>query len=151
MADSTRRTLFEQEEPQQAPVVSASPPPPIVVPESTVVEADTPVEVDETQPDPAPPHAPLRRNPWLIVLWLLGILLTALGLWGLFQAAERATDPAYVLVSGYGSEQYRAPGVEDFYVIPIILASLSPWLTALGIGSIIAASTVHAVHWSRRA
>ena len=141
MSEPIHPTLFEKEEPLETS--TPVPPPP-------AQKVEPPERVDEpVTPEPEPSVA-VRRNPWLIVLWVLGILLTIAGLWGLFQAAERAMDPAYVLVAGYGSEQYRAPGVEDFYVVPIILASLSPWLTALGIGSIIAASTVHAVQWSRR-
>ena len=141
MSEPIHPTLFEKEEPLETSI--PVPPPP-------AQKVEPPERVDEiATPEPEPSVA-VRRNPWLIVLWVLGILLTIAGLWGLFQAAERAMDPAYVLVAGYGSEQYRAPGVEDFYVVPIILASLSPWLTALGIGSIIAASTVHAVQWSRR-
>jgi len=142
MSEPIHPTLFEKEEPLETS--TPVPPPP-------ALEKVDPLErVDEPATSEPEPSVAVRRNPWLIVLWVLGILLTIAGLWGLFQAAERAMDPAYVLVAGYGSEQYRAPGVEDFYVVPIILASLSPWLTALGIGSIIAASTVHAVQWSRR-
>ena len=142
MSEPTHPTLFEKEEPLE----TSTPAPPPPAPE----KVEPPEQVDEQATSEPEPSVAVRRNPWLIVLWVLGILLTIAGLWGLFQAAERAMDPAYVLVAGYGSEQYRAPGVEDFYVVPIILASLSPWLTALGIGSIIAASTVHAVQWSRR-
>jgi hypothetical protein len=139
VAESDRPTLFE---PEEKPIAPATP---------AVVETVVPEPAFEPEPEVIEePVEKARRNPWLIVLWIIGIALTALGLWGLFQAAERALDPTYVLVAGYGSEQYRTPDVEDFYVVPIILASLSPWLTALGIGSIIAASTVHAVHWSRR-
>ena len=141
MSEPIHPTLFEKEEPLETS--TPAPPPP-------AQKVEPPERVDETATPEPEPSVAVRRNPWLIVLWVLGILLTIAGLWGLFQAAERAMDPAYVLVAGYGSEQYRAPGVEDFYVVPIILASLSPWLTALGIGSIIAASTVHAVQWSRR-
>lgn len=145
MAETPRPTLFERDDSTFAP----PPPPPVV---QVAPPEPEPEVADDFEPiDEAQSAGRRRRNPWLIVLWILGVLLTAAGLWGLFQAAERAMDPAYVLVAGYGSEQYRAPGVEDFYVIPIILASLSPWLTALGIGSIIAASTVHAVQWARRA
>jgi len=137
MEESTHPTLFEREEPPEPP----APP---------VVEVHEELEQPEQDDLVAQPSVRERRNPWLIVLWLIGVVLTIAGLWGLIQAAERAMDPSYVIVDGYGSEQYRVVGVEDFYVIPAILVSLSPWFTALGIGSIIAASTVHAVQWSRR-
>jgi len=145
MSDDIRRTLFEHEEPPVTASTAPAPPVPIAEPD--------PVRQVDAEPEPdaiEEPPAGRGRNPWLIVLWVLGFVLLAVGMWGLVQAAERAADPTYVMVEGYGSEQYRAPGVEDFYVVPIILASLAPWLVALGIGSIIAAATVHAVHWSRR-
>ena len=98
--------------------------------------------VEETPRDVAPAAAPelsrSRFNPWLALLWLLGVLLTAAGAW-----AEWGVQKTVVILT-------RPPTVEEYYVIPAVLSAFSPWLLIVGVAALVAAVHLHAAQWQRR-
>jgi hypothetical protein len=137
LSDSeVRRTLFEPE--PSAEPVEASPPIEVVAEEEPAIQ------------DVAEPPARQRFNPWLAALWVLAILLVALGVWGQVSRIADVLDPTSSYYPGFGDEQYETPSVQSYYVLPVVLATFSPWFFALGFGGVIAAITVHAVAWVRR-
>ena len=78
------------------------------------------------------------RNPWLALLWVFAVVLVSLGVWGQAKAFELQTAP------------WRGqPPVEDFYVLPVVLGTLAPWLVAIGLVAAAGATLLHAVRWLR--
>lgn len=84
-------------------------------------------------PDPAPAPT-LRGNPWVVVLWVLGALLTGGGLWAFWQS------------------QAMREGVDSVpsdYVFPVILEGVAPWLVLVGLATLIATVFLYAVRWRK--
>ena len=71
-----------------------------------------------------------RRNPWLVVLWVLAVLLIAAGGFVIVQT----TLPA----SGTGDS------VVPVFVLPVVFAALAPWLLGTGLAALVGAVFVHA-------
>ena len=103
----------------------------------------------ESQPEPDPPRN--RRNPWLVLLWVLAVILTCAGFWAQLYGIEltRGKHLGYVIGTGEGTT-FSAPSVIDFYVLPVVLASFAPWLVAMGLAAAVGATLVHALAWTRR-
>ena len=85
--------------------------------------------------EPAVVVAKARFNPWLLVLWILGIGLTAAGVWAQWQLVT--VEPSSDTVNAY-------------YVIPALLREFSPWLVAVGLAAVVAAVFLHALRWRER-
>ena len=114
--------------------------------------SDGPLVVDDPEPlfehpmpvlkdepaDVAAPRPPGRFNPWLALLWVIGVGLTVAGVWAEWLAQTT------VVLSG------RAPTVEEFYVIPAVLSAFSPWLTIVGLAALVSAVYLHAAQWQRQ-
>lgn len=79
----------------------------------------------------------LRGNPWVVVLWVLGPVFLAGGLWGLWQAEVILSAPITSSASSY-------------YVLPSLLQAFSPWLSLVGLITIVAVVFLHAVRWRKR-
>ena len=71
-----------------------------------------------------------RRNPWLVVLWMLAALLLAAGAWLGWQATLAPT--------GTGTD------VVPVLVLPVVFASLAPWVLGAGVGALAGAVIAHA-------
>lgn len=98
-----------------------------------------PVPVVKNAPaDVAPPRPHGRFNPWLALLWVIGLALTAAGIW-----AEWGVQKTVVILT-------RPPTVEEYYVIPAVLSAFSPWLTVVGLAALVSAVYLHAAHWQRQ-
>ena len=76
----------------------------------------------------------LKGNPWIVVLWVLGIGLTLAGLIGSWQAQSRLVNQA-------------AATAIDYYVIPNVIQTLAPWAFAVGLAVIAAVAVLHATRW----
>jgi hypothetical protein len=77
-----------------------------------------------------------RRNPWLIVLWILAVVLTATGATALY----------------YSEQALNAPNPENsvaFSVSAGLLQSVGPWLFGVGLATLSGVVFVHAVQWRR--
>jgi hypothetical protein len=85
---------------------------------------------DEVEPE----EPPARRNPWLIVLWMLGALMLAGGLGGLWLVQMLLSAP-------------NPESASSFYVVPVVLQSVAPWLAVVGLLTIVGVIFVHAVRW----
>lgn len=85
--------------------------------------------------EPAVVDARARFNPWLLVLWILGIGLTAAGIWA--QSQLLTVTPASDTVTG-------------FYVVPALLREFAPWLVSVGLAGVVAAVFLHALRWRDR-
>ncbi len=85
------------------------------------------VELDET---------PQRRNPWMIVLWVLGFALL------IFGVSAEWVSRSMLLAANFNT-------VQEFYVIPKTLESLAPWFVAVGLASIVGVVFLHAVRWEK--
>jgi len=94
---------------------------------------------DDLMPAPLPPTDRVGRprsprNPWVPVLWVLAIGLLAFGVWAELYAQKLIASP-------------NVDSVEEYYVIPTVLAELAPWFVAVGLAAIVAAVVLHAVRW----
>lgn len=76
----------------------------------------------------------LRGNPWVAVLWVLAIALIAAGVAAQWFAQAMLTNA-------------RTVSAQTLYVVPAVLAELSPWLVAVGLVSLVAVVMLHAVRW----
>lgn len=93
--------------------------------------AAEPVRVPQTD-------VPGRRiNPWMPVLWLLAIGLTAAGAWAQYQSRLMMARP-------------NVDNVADYYVTPAVLEAFAPWLFCIGLAAIVATVFLHAVRWRPR-
>jgi FtsH-binding integral membrane protein len=90
------------------------------------------VELVETSPP-----STSRRNPWMPVLWLLSIFLLGFGLWAQWYSQRLFTSP-------------NIDNVQEYYVIPSVLSSLSPWFVVVGLASLVGVVFLHAVRWRER-
>jgi hypothetical protein len=90
-------------------------------------ELEAAIVVQLTQPS-------LKGNPWIVVLWVLGIGLTLAGLVGSWVAQSRLVD------------QVAATAI-DYYVIPNVIQTLAPWAFAIGLAVIAAVALLHAARW----
>ena len=77
-----------------------------------------------------------RRNPWMIVLWILAALLLAGGAYGLWQSEVTLNTP-------------NVDNTVTFYVFPRILQAVAPWLFGVGLATLAGVVFVHAVQWRR--
>ena len=84
------------------------------------------------EPEPEPERA--RRNPWLIVLWSLGVVLLVGGIVALWHAQVILASP------NLGNEV-------TYYVLPYVLEALAPWFVGAGLAAVVSAVVVHAVRW----
>jgi hypothetical protein len=100
-----------------------------------VVPADTPVRPEVPAQDE---RAGRAFNPFVAVLWVLGIALTAAGIWAGLAPALIPPQP-----STGGMETLVMPW-------PYLLPSMSPGAIAGGIVSLVAALALHARHWQQR-
>ena len=85
----------------------------------------------------AAPHRQ-GRNPWIVVLWVLAIVLLAFGL------ASEWISNSLLLASNFNS-------VQEFYIIPKTLEAVAPWFVAVGLASVVGVVFLHAVRWDRDA
>ena len=69
-----------------------------------------------------------RRNPWLILLWALAVLLIAAGAFVISQNAPVAGDT-----------------VVPVLVLPVVFTALAPWLLGTGLAALVAAVMVKAL------
>jgi hypothetical protein len=90
-------------------------------------QVESAIVVQLTQPS-------LAGNPWVVVLWVLGIGLTLAGLIGSWVAQSRLVD------------QVAATAI-DYYVIPNVIQTLAPWAFAVGLAVIAAVAVLHATRW----
>jgi len=126
-ADGARRTLFE---PEVQPVEATSVAPPIVVP----VVAEAAASDDEPEEE-LPPRG---FNPWLAVLWVLGLLLLAAGMltnWQIYQQSM-VDDP---LFDG-----------EAYWAVVSVTQMFTPWFVGVGLAAIACAVLIHALDWRER-
>ena len=79
---------------------------------------------------------PAARNPWLVVLWLLAVGLLASGLGALWYSQTLLAVP-------------NPDSVQEFYVIPAVLAALAPWFVLVGLAALVGVVFLHAVRWGR--
>ena len=102
-------------------------------------------EIDSAAPgpflesDPAQPVSP-RRNPFLIALCVIGVILFALGAY----FAQQLLDPKSVAVVA------AAGGSTITYFAPQLLVFGAPLLMALGVAVLCSVLCIHAVHWRGR-
>jgi hypothetical protein len=89
-------------------------------------QLESAIVVQLTQPS-------LKGNPWVIVLWALGAGLTLAGITGSWQSQARLVN--------------RAASAADYYVIPTVIQTLSPWAFAVGLAVIAAVAVLHATRW----
>jgi len=130
-----RRTLFEPEPATAVPAAPAT-----VVP-STVVSAPPPPVVERELPPPAdvaeyvePERA--RFNPWLAVLWVIGLVCVAVGIlinWNLYEQSTISSDLG-----------------ENFYLFISVTQTFVPWFFGVGLAAIVSAVAIHALDWQRR-
>ena len=71
-----------------------------------------------------------RRNPWLVVLWVLAVVLLAAGGWLLSQTSLSDT--------GTGDS------VVPVFILPAVYSALVPWLIGTGLAALVGAVFVHA-------
>ena len=71
-------------------------------------------------------------NPWLVVLWVLAVALTAAGGFMVSQTAQPATG-----------------GLVPVLVLPAVYTALAPWVLGVGLGAVVAAVCVQAIRWPR--
>jgi len=90
-------------------------------------QLESAIVVQLTQPS-------LKGNPWIVVLWVLGIGLTLAGLIGSWQAQLK-------LAAG------GAATAVDYYVIPTVIQALAPWAFAVGLAVIASVAVLHATRW----
>lgn len=93
--------------------------------------------------DPVIPELPLEEsdegislsgNPWVRALWVIAGVFTIGGLVAQWQAQQ-------LFSSQNGSNAI------DYYVLPSILSTMSPWFTFAGLIAGVAVVTLHAVRW----
>ncbi|MDO7882692.1 hypothetical protein [Antiquaquibacter soli] len=91
----------------------------------------------ESPADVAPTAATdLSGNPWVVVLWLLAVLLSAGGLWMTWYAQVLFANP-------------NVDNVVTYYVLPAVLESLAPIVTGVGLATLAGVVFLHAVRWRR--
>ncbi len=73
-----------------------------------------------------------QRNPWLIVLWILAVLLIAAGGFTLTQTA-----------------QSTGADVVPVLILPVVFAALAPWLLGVGLAALVGAVFVQAIRRER--
>ncbi|CAN5345909.1 hypothetical protein BH11ACT4_BH11ACT4_16090 [soil metagenome] len=96
-------------------------------------EAGAAVTPAESSAPQAANDAKAQRNPWLVVLWVLGAVLLGGGVAGYVWAASQANP------------DYEVTGV----VYPAVVRALAPWVTVVGLGAVVLAVYVQAVQWRR--
>lgn len=97
-------------------------------PERLVPEApELPLEEDDE-------GISLSGNPWVRALWVIAGVFTIGGLVAQWQAQQ-------LFSSQNGSNAI------DYYVLPSILSTMSPWFTFAGLIAGVAVVTLHAVRW----
>ena len=90
----------------------------------------------EQLPRVEPDETPQRRNPWMVVLWVLGFALL------IFGVSAEWVSRSMLLAANFNT-------VQEFYVIPKTLESLAPWFVAVGLASIVGVVFLHAVRWEK--
>ena len=126
-AESARRTLFE---PEPQPEVVSSAAQPIVV----TAPVDHPVVEDEPDEEPLP-H---RFNPWLAVLWVLGLVLVASG-----------SFVNWLIYSQSVNSDPFADG-EAYWALVSVVQTFAPWFVGVGLAAVVAAVLIHALDWRER-
>lgn len=79
----------------------------------------------------------VRGNPFLRALLIVGVLVAVGGLWAQWASA----GAAHAYFGGGGRL-----GIED-RILPLLLGSMAPWFTALGLGAVIAMLVLYAITW----
>ena len=126
-AESARRTLFEPE--PQPEVVS-----PVAQPIVETAPLDDPVVEDESEEE-LPPR---RFNPWLAVLWVLGLVLIAAG-----------SFVNWLIYSQSVNSDPFADG-EAYWALVSVVQNFAPWFVGVGLAAVIAAVLIHALDWRER-
>lgn len=103
------------------------------------------VEIDSAAPSrllesEAAQPVSLRRNPFLIALWVIGVILFVMGAY----LAQQLLDPESVAVVS------AAGGSPISYFAPQLLVFGAPLLMVLGIATLCSALCIHAVRWRAR-
>jgi hypothetical protein len=83
-----------------------------------------------------PVEASRRRNPWLVVLWILAIAFTASGIAALYYSTAALSSP-------------NLDNTVAFYVVPQLVQAVAPWLVGVGLATLSGVVFVHAVQWRR--
>lgn len=87
--------------------------------------------------EPLPPPTRRRLNPWIPVLWVLSVGLTAAGAWAQYQSRLMFASP-------------NVDNVTDYYVTPAVLEAFAPWLFCIGLAGVVGTVFLHAVRWRGR-
>lgn len=129
-AAASRRTLFE------ANGGVTAQPKVIVVSDPTAKPSPEPEQAIDEAPQP---EAETKRkvNPWLAALWVVGLVVTAIGVWG--QVA-------------YMQELYGPQPTTDRSIFNIIsvIAAFSPTMILAGIVLVGIALAIHALGWAKK-
>ncbi len=80
-------------------------------------------DYEEPEPEALP-----RRNPWLILLWVLAAVLIVAGAFVISQTTSTGGDTATAVI-----------------VLPVVFAALAPWLIGTGLAALVGAVFVNAL------
>ena len=102
-------------------------------------------KTDSAAPAPSlesesPPPVSLRRNPFLIALWAIGVILLAMGAY----FAQQLLDPESLAGVAAAGDSPTS------YFIPQLLVFGAPLLMVLGIATLCSALCIHALRWRGR-
>jgi hypothetical protein len=109
--------------------------------ESTPADPVVPVHAEPAADEDTAGARPVRPgiNPYLVGLWLFGLLITGLGIWAAaYPYTVTPDDPSVVGDNAFGAPWFLA------------LTFLSPGILAAGLGILGAALAVQALGWQRQ-
>jgi len=128
-SETVRRTLFEPEVRPAEPVEAK----PVVVVDAVPTLVEVPVEEDDV--DELPPR---RFNPWLAVLWVLGLALAVAGFAVNWMLARQSSNSDPILDN------------EVYWAVVSVAQNFAPWFLGVGLAAIVCAVLIHALDWRER-